>query len=265
MSPVDGDGFDGAAPADDDFFPTGLAGPRTDVGLRDRACPKDLEQGYTLRGAKRCARLVEGGERCQAVAVIPTSFCVAHGGLANRASMMATRDYGSLLKGEALRTAFSMFMADPDILDVRAELALQRTLLVDALSRLPEGPDELGTLDMGFVAAVTHLNDAVARLADVAVKLESRAPTSISMSQVSWVISQVCDAVLDAVEAEIDGDVSISDRQFNDDSRGVDPERRTRPAALVRRRIAARVSDCMEALVVPSHRGNPKAPVDVTL
>lgn len=243
----------------------GLVGPREGLGKRRAPMPPNPDENYTTTGSKRCCKIESDGTgRCKSMAVLPTDFCKHHGGLMIRAQGFVTRNYGALLQGQGIREAFAQFAADPDICDVRAELALQRTLLASVLTQLGEGPVELGKITLDQIAAITHLNDSVARLADVATKIESKSPTSISMAQVSWVISQLTDVLLDALEAELDGPVGISQRQRDDDSSDVRDDG-TRDPQVVRRRIAIRVADAMEAIVVPGARHLPKAPIDAAV
>lgn len=231
-----------------------LAAPRDP--LASPRAPDILAADRTASGLRRCATILEGRVgRCEKAVVIPTDFCREHGGYAARAKILSRRDYASMMKGsETLRALFHQFYADEDISDVRAELALQRTMLASFLDQLGIGAGSEGVttarITPDVIAAVTVLNKTVASLAEQVAVSELRNPTSVSMAQVSWIVKQVCDAVESALIHEIQGDVEVPEEAREFESDGVIDGKRT--GDLVRRRIMARVANAMEALVVPN-------------
>lgn len=196
---------------------------------------------------------------CSNAPLVGASRCKRHGGMREINMRLRERDYGSLLgvSGE-LRDAFEKYYADPDICDCRAELALQRAMLASALAKVrkkdPTG--DLTGISVEAMAAITELNQAVAKLALTVDALATKNPSTLNAPQVDWLLEAVISAVSDALEAEILGPVEVpfrvpdGDGEILVDQDGVeasDDGRRTRPAELCRARVLRRIADAMEA------------------
>lgn len=189
------------------------------------------EYPATAAGNVRCRATLRDGWRCAAWGIDGHPYCRFHGAVYERATQLAERRYAEFLgTDETLLDRFRAFLLDPDISDVRPELALQRTLLADALDGIEAG--DFGALSPNSVAAITQLNAVVAKLAAQCDEQQSRAPTSVTPTQLLWIVEQIVTAVSDAVRSHLPGD-ELAD---------------------VRADICGDVADALEAIAVPDRR-----------
>lgn len=198
-----------------------------------------------------CAR-----EGCGKPPLSGATRCKDHGGRREIAMKLRERDYASLLGSDArLRETFEKFYTDPDICDVRAELALQRTMLAAALAKIGARGKGLEDISVDAMSAISSLNQDVAKLALVVDSIQSRSPNALNPRQVDWVMEQISTSVQDAIEAEIRGRVEVP--MLEDeilDREGCDVDG-FRSADLARARILRRIADALEDIVLPPSGG----------
>jgi len=137
-----------------------------------------------------------------------------------------------LASKQGLLDMFEAFLLDPDITDVRPELALQRTLLAAVLEDVA-GSDGDVIYDQKSISAVHQLNKQVAELSDQVERSMARAPTTINAVQMLWFVEQLIRVVLVASREAFPGDQHAQQRST----------------------LVELVADGLEAIVVPNDRG----------
>lgn len=217
--------------------------------------PKHLSQ---RRKTKRCLELVGGRDgrpryRCSWNTTYPTDYCWRHGGNAERARLLSDRRYATLLGSDvSMQSMFLAFLDDPDITDLRAELALQRTLLGAVLGQMNDAGLTLDKVSAESIITLTGLNQAVARLAESVDKINSKAGSTITLQQMEWFVEQIVNGVYDVVQDLIQPEVRAD--AGTEGISGV-PGLSRDDASSLRRSVLERIADALEEVIVPIHRG----------
>lgn len=210
---------------------------------------------------RRCTGTLPAGARCPRKAMGETDYCYRHGVNAGKFRLVDDGRYTRLLGGDqVLLQQYIAFLDDPDITDVRAELALQRVLLGSALAQIADSGATLAELSGESLQTITALNLSVAKLAEVADKILSKPSVTVTIQQMEWFVEQLLDAVWNAVGAEIPYAMAIPETVLDEDGATVTLDREDcavqgdqhiRSATRVRSRILERIADAVEAAVVP--------------
>lgn len=151
------------------------------------------------RGRKRCTALNRAGRRCARFAVMGHDKCRRHGFRLHERRLLAQAKYAQHLGdiGSTTQTLFLKFLDDPDLCDLREELALQRVLLAKFLDLCGRDPNALSR--PAASVAITTFNDAIGRLADRVHSMEKRGEGWFSLAQVEY----VCDSIVDILARHV--------------------------------------------------------------
>ena len=112
-----------------------------------------------------------------------------------------------------LQKTFARFYNDPDLCDIRAELALQRVVLASAMARLKdEYKDDLAKIPLEFSAVITELNSSVAKLVLAVDAVQNRPAVAVTPNQIGAVVESLVLCVADACSELLPDDPSLRSR-----------------------------------------------------
>ena len=163
----------------------------------------DADYPVSRRGRTRCTAQNRWGRRCARYAILGHHLCKHHGGRKHELRLRAQSRYAEYFKSDStLQDRFLALLDDPDITDLRPELAIQRAILAQYLELAAIG-DGRGLLNDAVASAITDLNKSVGELAEKVSRIEKRGEGYISVLQlgafVELVVGIITDVIADGV------------------------------------------------------------------
>lgn len=155
----------------------------------------------STNGRVRCHGTNRYSKRCAKYAMLGAKYCKKHGGARHDNLARAEGRYADLFKSNAtLRELFLKMWSDPDICDLRSELALQRALLSQYL--VLASKHSLGLAGPEVAPVITELNRSIAQLADAVHKVEKRGDGFVSIHQLDDFMDLVMSILVEHVDDE---------------------------------------------------------------
>lgn len=146
----------------------------------------------------RCEHLLPNGRRCARLTQASNSLCKFHSLTRNRFLEVESRYSDSLSGNEILQRKFKAFYDDPDICDLRPELALMRSIVASYLELAAQTTD--GLLDKEVLGPLTTLLKGVSDLATQVSRMEKKGNGWISRRQTEAFVDYVIGVVSDNIQ-----------------------------------------------------------------
>jgi hypothetical protein len=160
----------------------------------------DGEYPISKKGRTRCTATNRFGRRCGRYATKDYHLCRTHGGKRHEYRLKAESRYAEFFKSNStLRDRFLRLLDDPDITDLRPELAIQRSILVEYL----EVASSAKNFTTDIAAAVTELNKSVGDLAERVARIEKKGDGWISVLQLNAFVELVVAIITDVISDPI--------------------------------------------------------------
>lgn len=137
------------------------------------------------------------GHRCAAYCVKGARVCAYHGGGTEKWVARIEGRYSDIFGDGAskLRDQYLRFLNDPDICDVRDEVALSRTLLASVLTKVASKGGDLTSLSPEAIGTINVLVKSVTEAVEVCDRMQMRGMFAVNMFQLDWIVDQVITAV----------------------------------------------------------------------
>lgn len=137
------------------------------------------------------------GHRCAAYCVKGARVCAYHGGGTEKWIARIEGRYSDIFGDGAskLRDQYHRFLNDPDICDVRDEVALSRTLLASVLTKVASKGGDLTSLSPEAIGTINVLVKSVTEAVEVCDRMQMRGMFAVNMFQLDWIVDQIITAV----------------------------------------------------------------------
>jgi hypothetical protein len=159
----------------------------------------DEDYPLSINGRLRCEANNRSGGRCKKYAMHGRPYCERHRKHMAVQLRARSRYHKYFISDETLSERFLDFFDDPDICDLRPELAIQRSVLAQFLELVSQGGDGKGLLDERIASGITELNKSVADLATKVAAIEAKGENSVSVGQLEFFVHAVADVVAEEV------------------------------------------------------------------
>lgn len=151
----------------------------------------------------RCEHRLDSGRRCARTTILPNGLCPWHNGLQQRFVASEARYEKYLGRDETLRARFYHFFDDPDICDLRPELALMRTMLSQVLELAGNAGDAHAFLDERITGGITEMSKNVGDLAERVSRMEKKGSGWLSRRQADAFVEYVVGVISDHIDDHV--------------------------------------------------------------